>query len=365
MSESNLILRTISVLLEGIVFRLHKNQQKEVPDDLLDFGASVEYLRKKSGDCSTRLESLAIVLKYRHCLSHVNSLPSILELSNAIIILKKWFVVLNPKNYLHQQVENVILLSVELLETLLDREINTVNNNLVYNIGITSKIGAYINNNMQHKIKNENLSQIQITNIDEEKLEFVPNEEKLEFVPNEEKLEFVPNEEKYENAPRSLKELKTSEWSKKIRNRKILVISGKHTNTKLLFVEWDGNIANCWYKDPFIKNNKKIELSIEADVLIFKLNYKDKSINKEKIYEYEEAPLTFRALRDTEWKEKLRQRKILIVTGKHKDSIYKFTYWSGTVAYCMYNDTSKKEYIKIGLPIDTNIKIIKLKNTSC
>ena len=375
MSEPYIILRTISALLEGITFKIYGG---EFPDSLLDFGECVEYLRNKCSSPS-RIESLAIVLDYRNRMSHVDALPSILELNNAVTVLKKWFISLNPKNNIHQQVENMIVLSVELLEILLDRELNTCISPLISkkSIYITNQSSdnniksieqpKYIKDNIDKNNNSKNIEQPKYLkdNIDKnvevtESLKDInpKNVEQPEYLKDNREKD---NNSKFEEAPKTLQKLKETVWIKQLRKRKMLVTSGKYINCKVQFIEWGNNIANCVYTDPFTKHSSNMTLPMNTNILIYKLNYKDLSITKinKTIYEYEDAPETFRELRDTQWKEQLKQRKILVLSGKHINNVLKFVGWSGTVAFCMYKDKAKGEYTKIGLSIDTIIKILK------
>ena len=67
-----------------------------------------------------------------------------------------------------------------------------------------------------------------------------------------------------------------------------------------------------------------------------------------------------RELRNTEWREKVKQRRIIILDGKHANKRAKFLYWSGTVAYIRF----KGEKESTGVPIDRKVSILYSKYTT-
>ena len=73
-----------------------------------------------------------------------------------------------------------------------------------------------------------------------------------------------------------------------------------------------------------------------------------------------EITSTLRELRYSEWKEKLKQRKLIILDGKHANKVAKFLYWSGTVAYIRF----KGEKDAIGVPIDRKVSVLYSKYTT-
>lgn len=71
--------------------------------------------------------------------------------------------------------------------------------------------------------------------------------------------------------------------------------------------------------------------------------------------DYYELRGRLRELRDTKWRKDLKDRKFVVLDGKHANKIARFRYWSGTVAYVKFKDDAAN----IGLPIDREILLLR------
>ena len=89
----------------------------------------------------------------------------------------------------------------------------------------------------------------------------------------------------------------------------------------------------------------------DAAVITNKIEYIEENI---------EITDTLRSLRNSKWKDLLKQRKIIILDGKHANKSAKFLYWSGTVAYIRF----KGEKESICVPIDRMVSVLYPKYTT-
>jgi len=64
-----------------------------------------------------------------------------------------------------------------------------------------------------------------------------------------------------------------------------------------------------------------------------------------------------KTLRDSGWREDLKQRKLVVLDGKHTNKRGKFLYWSGTVAYVRF----KGDQEATALPIDREVAVLAQK----
>lgn len=132
-------------------------------------------------------------------------------------------------------------------------------------------------------------------------------------------------------------------------------------------------IISSWYREIFCSSKPLLSLDSEGELIVGLLMIAVKSVTKEDapapprqvpstpIVKQEtddiEVTSTLRNLRDTEWKDKIKQRKIFILDGKQANKYAKFLYWSGTVAYVRF----KGDQVAFGIPIDRNVSVFKSK----